>query len=481
MKQSVTLKLGQHLTMTPALQQAIRLLQLSTLDLSQEIQDLLESNPLLELEDDTSATTGEAAAEANGAEQAEEPRDGDQIPTELPVDADWDDIYSGSAPATPASSDGDDSAWEYRQSIMHESQSLHDHLLWQARLSGLDETDETIAVHIIDLIDDDGYLHEWDALAQRLTEALSVPAQRIERVLKAIQAFDPPGVAARDLPECLRLQLEQLPPDTPDVKLALTVVNEHLNLLAQRDLSSLAARAGAERRTLERAIALIQSLTPRPGSPFSAHEDNYVVPEVIVSKHDGRWLVSLNTDALPRLRINPLYQAMIRRADKSDDQVYLKQNLQEARYFLNSLKSRNETLLRVAQCIVEEQRPFLEYGDEAMRPLVLRDVAVKLGVHESTVSRATSNKYMLTPRGLYELKHFFSSGVGTTEGGTVSATAIQAMIRRLIQNEAPASPLSDSRLTQLLLEEGIKVARRTVAKYREAIHIPPSHERKRGA
>lgn len=479
MKQSVTLKLGQHLTMTPALQQAIRLLQLSTLDLSQEIQQLLDSNPLLEREDDASTVASETEVELNGAEHGEEPRDGDQIPSELPVDADWDDIYTGGSPAPPASADGDDSAWEYRQSIMHESPGLHDHLLWQASLSGLNETDETIAAHIIDLIDEDGYLHEWDALVQRLTQALSVSAQRLEDVLSVVQGFDPAGVAARDLPECLRLQLEQLPRGTPDVALALNVV-EHLNLLAQRDLGVLATRTGAEDGALERAIALIQSLTPRPGSPFSAHEDGYVVPEVLVNKHEGRWLVSLNTDALPRLRINPFYQGMIRRADKSDDQIYLKQNLQEARYFLNSLKSRNETLLRVAQCIVEEQRPFLDYGDEAMRPLVLRDVAVKLGVHESTVSRATSNKYMLTPRGLYELKHFFSSGVGTTEGGTVSATAIQAMIRRLIQDETPGNPLSDSRLTQLLLEEGVKVARRTVAKYREAINIPPSHERKRG-
>jgi len=478
MKQAVTLRLGQHLTMTPALQQAIRLLQLSTLDLSQEIQQILESNPLLELEED--APAGDAASELDGAERVET-GDEDQIPSELPVDAEWDDIYAGSAPGPAPATDGEDSAWEYRQSILHETPGLHDHLLWQAGLSGLDDTDETIAAHIIDLIDDDGYVHEWESLVARLTGLLSLPAVRIERVLRVVQSFDPPGVAARDLPECLRLQLEQLPPETPERALALAVVGEHLNLLAQHDLNALTARVGAARADVERAIELIRSLTPRPGSPFSAHEDGYVVPEVLVNKRDGRWVVGLNSDALPRLRISPLYQAMIRRADKSDDQVYLKHNLQEARYFLNSLKSRNETLLRVAQCMVEEQRPFLEYGDEAMRPLVLRDVAGKLGVHESTVSRATSNKYMLTPRGLYELKHFFSSGVGTTEGGTVSATAIQAMIRRLVQHEAPNKPLSDSRLTQLLLEEGVKVARRTVAKYREAIHIPPSHERRRGA
>lgn len=477
MKQAVTLRLGQHLTMTPALQQAIRLLQLSTLDLSQEIQQILDSNPLLEREDD-----GLAAADGEAPQESQEPRDGDQIPTELPVDADWDDIYAGSAaPATPSGADSADSAWEYRQSILHETPNLHDHLLWQAGLSRFNDTEETIAAHLIDLVDDDGYLQDWEGLVARLTESLAVTRQQIEAVLAVVQAFDPPGVGARDLAECLRLQLDQLTERGAGTELARTLVATHMDMLAHRDLEGLAQQTGTTREAVQQAIQLIQSLNPRPGSPFSNHEDGYVVPEVLVNKSEGQWVVSLNSDALPRLRINPVYQSMIRRADRSDDQVYLKNNLQEARYFLNSMRSRNETLLRVAQCIVEEQRPFLEYGEEAMRPLVLRDVAERLGVHESTVSRATSNKYMLTPRGLYELKYFFSSGVGTTHGGTVSATAIQAMIRRLVQNEIPSRPLSDSRLTQLLLEEGIKVARRTVAKYREAVNIPPSHERRRGA
>lgn len=480
MKQAVTLRLGQHLTMTPALQQAIRLLQLSTLDLSQEIQDVLDANPLLEREDDT-ADAGDSAAAGENGQESEERREGEQIPDDLPVDADWDDIYAGSAAPAPPSGDGDESAWEYRQSILHEAPSLQDHLLWQAGLSGLDQTQETIAAHIIDLIDEDGYLHDWDGLLSGLCDSLSVTAEQVEAVLAVIQAFDPPGVAARNLGECLGLQIEQLAGDGEDVALARTLIERHLDQVAHHKLDALAQRTGAATEAVSRAIQLIQSLNPRPGSPFSSQDNGYVVPEVLVTRREGSWLVSLNSDALPRLRINPFYQSMIRRADKSEDQVFLKNNLQEARYFLNSLKSRNETLLRVAQCIVEEQRPFLEYGEEAMRPLVLRDVAGKLGVHESTVSRATSNKYMLTPRGLYELKYFFSSGVGTTHGGTASATAIQAMIRRLVQNEQPSRPLSDSRLTQLLLEEGIKVARRTVAKYREAINIPPSHERRRGA
>lgn len=248
--------------------------------------------------------------------------------------------------------------------------------------------------------------------------------------------------------------------------------------LARRDETQLMRETGLDLESLRAGLALIQTLQPRPGRPFQAHESDYIAPDVHVIKKTGRWRVTLNGEHCPRLRVNPFYQRMIKRADTSQEQLTLKQHLQEARYFINSLEARNETLLKVAQCIVEEQRAFLEYGEEAMRPLVLRDVADRLGIHESTVSRATANKYMLTPRGLYELKYFFSSHVQTTEGGTCSATAIQAMIKRLIGAEDPAKPLSDSSLADLLLKEGIQVARRTVAKYREALNIPPSHERK---
>lgn len=474
MKQTVTLKLGQQLTMTPALQQAIRMLQLSTLDLQTEIQQFIDANPMLERDED--------GAGEDGLEHETDPEVSvatDVIPTDLPVDAEWDDIYS-EAPHTPPSSE-DEAAREYRQASLHRSPSLQEHLLSQAQLAELDELQAELAAHIIDDLDDDGYTRNWDALAQGLQNDYQVTPEATEQVLGVVQGFDPPGVAARDLCECLRLQLDQIDAKTPGFDIARRIVDEHLELLATHDMAALARGLGLApgAAEIDAATGLIRSLQPRPGAPFSAHADEYVVPEVFVTREKERWVVSLNPDLAPRVHINAHYLSLIRRADRSDDQVFLKQHLQEARYFLNSLRSRNETLLRVAQVIVEEQRAFLEYGEEAMKPLVLRDVAEKLEVHESTVSRATANKYMLTPRGIFELKYFFSSHVASTEGGMVSATAIQAMIRRLIGEERPDKPLSDSRLAQLLLAEGVKVARRTVAKYREALRIAPSHERKR--
>jgi RNA polymerase sigma-54 factor len=293
-----------------------------------------------------------------------------------------------------------------------------------------------------------------------------------------VQDFDPPGVAARDLAECLRLQLQQVPAEAAEREPALKIVNEHMALLARHDEAGLQQALGLDVESLHPVLALIQSLQPHPGRPYQAHESNYVAPDVFVAKHEGKWRVSLNPDIAPKVRLNAQYLSLVRRADSSKDQQTLKQHLQEARYFLSSLESRNDTLLRVAQSIVEEQRAFLDYGEEAMRPLVLRDIADRLGIHESTVSRATANKYMLTPRGLYELKYFFSSHVQTVQGGTCSATAIQAMIKRLVLQEPPDQPLSDSSLADLLLKDGIQVARRTVAKYREALGIPPSHERR---
>ena len=304
----------------------------------------------------------------------------------------------------------------------------------------------------------------------------------IETVLGQIHQFDPPGVAGRTLAECLSIQLHQMPADTPARDIALRIIdNEPLECLASRDLAPLARRLGIEPEALEQAIGLIQTLQPHPGEAFTDHESNYVVPEVFVTRQSSRWHVSLNSEIAPRLRINSQYLALIKRADKSADQTTLKSHLQEARFFLNSLKSRNDTLLQVAQTIVEAQRAFLEYGEEAMKPLVLRDVAEQLEIHESTVSRATANKYMQTPRGIFELKYFFSSHVSTTDGGSASATAIQAMIKRMVADERPGKPLSDSKLAELLLDNGIQVARRTVAKYREALSIAPSHERRRQA
>lgn len=483
MKATLGLRLGQSLAMTPALQQAIRLLQLSSLDLQQEIQQALDSNVMLELEeedgpapDDDAAAEPDAPAEAEAAAADIRLDASAPIPEDMPVDAEWSDVYD-SAPAASGSG-GDEDGRDFLQANLHAGTSLHEHLTWQAQLAPLDPVEAEIALHLIDSIDDEGYLQGWDELCERLAHLPGADAGQVERVLRLVQDFDPPGVGARSLEECLRLQLLQLPESTCGRTAALELVRAHLPLLARRDEVAIARvlRLGPE--DAHDALLLVQSLQPHPGRPFQRHEDGYVAPDVFVQKRNGRWRVFLNPEHAPRLRVNGYYQGLIRRADTSRDQLTLKNHLQEARYFINALESRNETLLRVAQCIVEEQRAFLEYGEEAMRPLVLRDVSEQLGIHESTVSRATANKYLHTPRGLFELKYFFSSHVATTQGGIASATAIQAMIKRLIAAEDPDRPLSDSTLSERLLKDGIQVARRTVAKYREGLGIPPSHERK---
>jgi RNA polymerase sigma-54 factor len=493
MKQSVALRLGQQLTMTPALQQAIRLLQLSTLDLQQEIQQVLDSNLMLERLEDAPAEGAdtepqvEASREDDGGDGAELPEEdsgagqelNEDIPDELPVDAEWDDIY-GSESQPAAGNEEREERREYLEANRYRPPTLHEHLEWQAGVYPFTAGQAVIAAHLLDAINDDGYLEEWEAVAARLQDSLQVSRAEIEAVLASIQDFDPPGVAARSLSECLALQLRQLPADTPGHALAMRLTApDLLEALAARDHAQLQRRLHAEPDELQAGIRLLQGLQPHPGTPFSHPESQYVVPEVFVVRRKNRWLVTLNPDITPKLRINPEYLRLVRRADQSTEQQTLKQHLQEARYFLNSLKSRNDTLLRVSQCIVEEQRAFLEYGEEAMKPLVLRDVAAQMGVHESTVSRAIANKFMHTPRGLYELKYFFSSHVQTTSGGSCSATAIQAMIKRLIQQETASEPLSDSRLAELLLQDGIRIARRTVAKYREEMNIAPSHERRR--
>lgn len=479
--------MGQALTMTPALQQAIRLLQLSTLDLKQEIQQAIDSNLMLELDDDPSPDAEpDGEPEAAGSEDPEsllaevaavEVRGDEPIPEEMPVDADWGDVYDTPSKSESSSSDDDELA-EFRRANQSSAETLLEHLRWQAELLPLKEWEAEVAEYLIDSVNDDGYLVDWDDACLHFREAMGLSAAQVERVLRLVQDFDPPGVAARDLGECLRLQLQQLDPASPGHALALVLVDKHLAQLAKRDYPAMRRATGEDEASLRVALALIQRLQPHPGRPYAAHESDYIEPDVYVTKHQGRWRVTLNRESTPAVRINPHYLAMVKRADSSKDQLTMKSHLQEARYFLHSLQSRNDTLLRVSQCIVEEQRAFLDYGPEAMRPLVLRDVAAQLGVHESTVSRATANKYLLTPRGLFELKHFFSSHVQTSDGGVASATAIQAMLKRLIAAENPAQPLSDSALADLLRQEGIEVARRTVAKYREAMNLPPSHERR---
>ncbi|HUR40364.1 MAG TPA: RNA polymerase factor sigma-54 [Verrucomicrobiae bacterium] len=485
MKQSLHMRVGQTLAMTPALQQAIKLLQLSSLDLQQEIRQAVESNLMLEFDEDEGV--GPSIEEAvGGATQEPAPTvegvvaDSAEVAPEVaaeetPVDIEWEESYE--AASSGKSAQDEEELYDYRQANLTTGTTLREHLLWQAGLAPFDETGGEIAAHLIDAINDDGYLEDWPGLCLRLKPQLNVDQGALDRVLKQVQDFDPPGVAARDLAECLRLQLLQFP-DVPERTHALAIVEHHMPQLAKHDEAALQQALGLDAEGLHPVLALIQSLQPHPGRPYQAHESNYVAPDVFVVKSQGRWKVSLNPDIAPKVRLNSQYLSLVRRADSSKDQQTLKQHLTEARYFLSSLESRNDTLLRVAQSIVEEQRAFLDYGDEAMRPLVLRDIADRLGIHESTVSRATANKYMLTPRGLYELKFFFSSHVTTVQGGTCSATAIQAMIKRLVTGEPPDQPLSDSTLADLLLKDGIQVARRTVAKYREALGIPPSHERR---
>ncbi|WP_187298772.1 RNA polymerase factor sigma-54 [Marinobacter sp. F3R11] len=507
MKASLQLKLGQSLTMTPQLQQAIRLLQLSTLDLQQEIQQALESNPLLEnSEDDEQAelpsadsdqnqdtATLETSAEAvtdtsspdwdeneNGPDWQSENEIPDTLPDDLPVDTAWEDVYQ-SAPAPAARNDDEnDHDFETRNSP---TETLRDHLEWQLNLTPMNDRDQAIAHALMDAVDERGYLTSpiEDIYAGLTDDTDEDPLEmdEVEAVLRRLQHFDPPGVFARDLQDCLLIQLNQLPPETPWLAQARLVITHYINLLGNRDYAQLLRRSRLKEEQLRDVLALITSLNPRPGDIIDRTEPDYVIPDVIVRKHNGRWRVELNPEIAPRIRVNASYASLIRRADSSADNTYLRDQLQEAKWFIKSLQSRNETLLKVATRIVEHQQGFLDYGEEAMKPLILSDIAQVVEMHESTISRVTTQKYMHTPRGIFELKYFFSSHVSTDEGGECSSTAIRAMIKKLIAAETPKKPLSDSKIAAMLGEQGIKVARRTVAKYREAMHIPPSNERKR--
>jgi RNA polymerase sigma-54 factor len=485
MKQSLQLKLGQQLTMTPQLQQAIKLLQLSTLDLQQEIQSALDSNPMLEMgeEDEGEAAppvtdfSSQPAAGENGADGGVDTPDWQEnIPEELPVDTRWEDVFQSSGSGSGGGSD-DEFDFDARNGT---TESLHDHLMWQLNLTRMSDNDRLIALAIIDAIDDNGRLCAGvEEILEGQPPESGIELDEVMAVLHRLQQFDPPGVAGRDLRECLLIQLNQLAGDTPWLREAKQVVDKYIQLLGSRDYAQLMRRTRLKEEELREVLALIQTLTPNPGEAIAGSTAEYVVPDVFVRKLRGRWTVELNPDIAPRLRINADYAALVRRADSSSDNNFLRDNLQEARWFLKSLQSRNETLLKVATKIVEYQRGFFEYGEEAMKPLVLHDIAEAVGMHESTISRVTTQKYMHTPRGIFELKYFFSSHVATESGGECSSTAIRALIRKLIAAENPRKPLSDSKITELLAGQGIVVARRTIAKYREAMIIPPSNERKR--
>jgi RNA polymerase sigma-54 factor len=494
MKQSLQLKLGQHLTMTPQLQQAIRLLQLSTLELQQEIQEALDSNPLLEfVESEDSDSNRQSASEPlpppdpastpndsleeqpSGAGETVESIPGESIPAELAVDTNWDDIFE--APVTGSAGESDDG--NDFETYTAAGSSLNDHLLWQLNLTPMSDTDRLIAMSIIDAVDLDGMLTvSAEEIAAGFPPEQGIELDEIEAVLHRIQHFDPVGVAARDLRECLLIQLRLLDQQDTVVRHARAIVDKYIHLLGSKDYSTLQRRLHLSEPELREAIHCIQQLNPRPGSIINSSAAEYVVPDVIVSRRNNRWLVELNPEIAPRLRINSYYAGMIRRADSSSDNVFLRDNLQEAKWFIKSLQSRNETLLKVATCIVERQQGFLEHGPEAMRPMILHDVATAVSMHESTISRVTTQKFMHTPRGIFELKYFFSSHVNTASGGECSSVAIRAIIRKLVDAENARKPLSDSKIAGILEDQGINVARRTIAKYREALGIAPSNERK---
>jgi RNA polymerase sigma-54 factor len=495
LKPSLQLRLGQQLTMTPQLQQAIRLLQLPALDLQQQIREALEQNVMLEAEDEgdpvleaaeslqqgdadrdplseTAIVEGltdvRAEPEASSAD-AERPE-----PPSIEIGEDpWDEGPTASQSDTPWSGD-DDRAQEFAD---ERGATLQEHLLWQLELARLDARALAIGRAIIDAINEDGYLVDpLEEIREVLKPELDVTVAEIEAVLKHVQACDPAGVAARSVGECIELQLAQLAPDTPGLATACTVARSHLDLVATQQLALLRRQLDVDEEELERALALVRSCHPRPGSTIQPTTPEYVVPDVFVRRGEHGWVVELNSAALPRVRLNQGYAGLVTRAA---DHAVLRTQLQEARWLLRSLEIRNETLLKVARCIVQRQAAFFDHGDEAMQPMVLRDVAEAVEMHESTISRVTTGKYMHTPRGVFEFRYFFSSHVAGSDGTEMSSTAIRAKIRKLIASEDAASPLSDSRIAELLAADGVQVARRTVAKYREAMNIAPSSERRR--
>lgn len=488
MKQTIQLRLGQQLTMTPQLQQAIKLLQLSTLDLQQEIQQALESNLMLENAEDDQPEAPDDRSDLTDAQhqRLEEARldsslrpERSEIPEELPTDSQWGDTFDSYVPSTGGGSQAADNNDFDLFAQRSRPQTLHDHIDWQLNLTHFDAREQAIAEALIDAIDADGYLRLDVAEVPDILREPELELDEVNAVLHRIQNFDPPGIAARDLRECLLLQLRQLPSGEAPRDNALTICDTYFDALARNDLEAMRRGTKLDEDDLAQALTLIRSMNPRPGSAVTEVRPEYIKPDVLVRRREGRWKVELNPETTPRIRVNETYRQLIRRADKAADNLCLKSHLQEAQWFIKSLISRNDTVLRVATKIVDLQQDFFDFGEEAMRPLVLRDIAEALELHESTVSRVTTQKYMHTPRGTFEFKYFFSSHVNTASGGECSSTAIRAFIRKLVAAETPSKPLSDNKIADVLSDQGIKVARRTVAKYREAMGIPPSNERKR--
>lgn len=501
MKQSLELKLGQRLTMTPQLQQAIKLLQLSALDLKTEIQQALEENPLLEesdgagLEAEPSTETGDGGVESEpmaedpGGEDSGDEYGEQEAAMENPVlsdentsavseeteIADWSEHFESHI--TGISSDTPAQEMDDRNSA---PTTLRSHLEWQMCMVPFSETDYKIAIALIDAVDEDGYLGASieDIVTVLAGEDIHVEADEVEATLHQIQNFDPPGVCARDLRECLLIQLRQFDHDSSAIERARQLVEHHFDLLCGRDFPQIRRLMKLDEEALNQTVKFIQGLHPRPGNAISPANPSYVVPDVIVKKVKNEWRTELNTSAFPHLRINNTYQALLSGRKNGEETKYIQNHLQEARWFIKSLSQRNETLLRVAKSIVERQKEFFENGEQSMKPMVLHDIAEALDLHESTISRATTQKYMLAPTGIFELKFFFSSHVSTVDGGTCSSTVIRKRIKEFVAEESPSKPISDSKMAKLLSQQGINVARRTVAKYRENMNIPSSSQRK---
>lgn len=505
MKQALQLRIGQQLTMTPQLQQAIRLLQLPVVELNAELQQALAENVMLEAEeaadtdferldiadgrdpvtDGSDDYPGDYGSDRLGAGQADGGDDasGDELPA---ADATFSDVATGDGgdpgdagpwADLPAGGNGPGGDGNRPEPADTSHDSLRDHLLWQLELEDFSPREIPLGQALIDALNEAGYLTEpLDAVLATLDPAAGYTLAELEAALGKVQALDPAGIAARNLGECIALQLRLLAADTPALDLALRIAAEALDLVAAGELSMLRRRFGADEPEIEAALRLVRNCHPKPGLSVQTAITEYVIPDVYVRKRDGRWSVDVNRGLAPRLRVNQAYADMVR---GDGDHAVLRNQLQEARWLVRSLEIRNETLLKVATCIVERQAAFLDHGDESMRPMVLRDVAEAVQMHESTISRVTSSKYMHTPRGVFEFRHFFSSQVTGDDGSEQSSTAIRARIRKLVAQENPARPLSDSALADLLGKEGIQVARRTVAKYREALGIEPSSERRR--
>lgn len=488
MKPSLQLKLSQHLALTPQLQQSIRLLQLSTLELEQELEKYLLENPLLEREDedfdsghgasesDYSGSAGDSASEGiresdsgeggESSESREEPRD--EIRDNLGDDDSW--FAEGSYPSASREEEEDSDF----QEVQAATTSLRDHLSWQLGLMQLSERDRQLVRFLIEALDEDGYLTQpLEELQEALPEELEFELDDLQIALRHLQNLDPTGVGARTPQECLALQLQALPVDAIR-DMALKLVRNHLELLAGRDFTKLKKLLGCDDEGLRAVTNLVRSLNPRPGAQYAPLDARYIIPDVVVKKVRNQWTAHINPDAYPRLRINRLYAEILAKQRGSS----LAGQLQEARWLIKNVQQRFDTILRVSQAILDRQRQFFEHGEVAMRPLVLREIAETLGLHESTVSRVTTQKYMATPRGIFELKYFFGSHVATDTGGACSATAIRALIKQLVAAEEARKPLSDSQISEILGQQGIVVARRTIAKYREALNIPPANLRK---